>query len=58
MNDIVIDYSLGDDMSDSERILLHLSLGKRKPQNKYEENLLKEIKEIEKRGNSIDIPSN
>lgn len=58
MKDVIIDYSLGDDMSDSERILLHLSLGKRKPQNKYEENLLKEIKEIKAKGNSIEIPAN
>ena len=58
MNDIVIDYSLGDDMSETERILLQLTLGQRKPQNKHEEDLLKEIKEIEKRGHSLNIPSN
>lgn len=58
MKKVVLDYSSGDDMSDSERILLQLTLGQRKPQNQKEEDLLKEIKEIEKRGNSIDIPSN
>lgn len=58
MNDIIIDYSLGDDMSDSERILLQLTLGQRKPQNQKEEDLLKEIKEIEAKGHSLDIPTN
>lgn len=58
MNDTELDYSLGDDMSDSERILLHLTLGKRKPQNEYEEELLKEINDIKASGYSVDIPAN
>lgn len=58
MTAIKMDDSLDDDMSDSERILLNLTLGRRKPQNEDEENLLKQIKEIKARGNIVDIPAN
>ena len=43
---------------DREEILLYLSLGKRTPQNESEEQMLKEIKEIRKRGQIVDIPFN
>jgi len=44
--------------SDSERIAVELSLGHRKPQNKWEEDLVKQMDEIAARGGIIDIPSN
>ncbi len=43
---------------DPEFILLYLQQGRRTPQNEYEEKLLAEINKIQKKGGSIDIPSN
>ena len=43
---------------DMERIAVHLSLGKRKPQNKWEEEFLAEIEEMGKEGKVIEIPFN
>lgn len=40
-----------------EEVTLYLSLGARTPQNEKEKKLLKEIKEIEKRGGTVYIPS-
>jgi hypothetical protein len=43
---------------DPEQILLYLSMRKRNPQNEDEEILLKEIREIESKGRSVEIPFN
>ncbi len=43
---------------DPEQVLLYLSMRKRKPQNESEERLLKEIREIEAKGRSVEIPFN
>lgn len=40
----------------TQRILLDLALGTRKPQNEKEEELLRQIREIEKNGGMIDLP--
>ena len=40
----------------SQKIILDLASGKRKPQNKKEKKLLKQIKDIEARGSIIDLP--
>jgi uncharacterized protein YifE (UPF0438 family) len=42
-------------VSGRQRILLDLSSGKRKPQNKEEEILLKEIQEIKAKGGTISL---
>ena len=41
-----------------EQVLLYLSLGSRTPQNEYEKRLLKQIKEIRAKGQSVEIPFN
>ena len=41
-----------------EQVLLYLSMGRRKPQNEHEERLLKQIREIESKGRSVEIPFN
>lgn len=38
-----------------QRLILDLALGSRKPQNEKEEELLRQIKEIEKNGRMIDL---
>jgi hypothetical protein len=43
---------------DNERIAVHLSLGKREPQNEWEKALKAEIEQMKKEGKSIWIPSN
>jgi hypothetical protein len=43
---------------DIERIAVHLILGRRKPQNKWEEEFLAEIEEMGKEGKVIEIPFN
>jgi len=43
-------------MEGIQRTILDLSFGKRKPQNGYERELLKEIKEIEAKGQMLDLP--
>jgi len=43
---------------DPEQVLLYLSMGRRNPQNEYEERLLKQIREIEAKGGSVEIPFN
>ena len=43
---------------DPEQVLLYLSMGRRNPQNEYEERLLKQIREIEAKGGSVKIPFN
>ena len=40
-----------------EEVTLYITLGARTPQNEKEKKLLKEIKEIEKRGGTVYIPS-
>jgi len=39
-----------------QRTILDLSFGRRKPKNDDERQLLKEIKEIEARGQMLDLP--
>lgn len=41
-----------------EQILNYLAMGRRKPQNEQEERWLRDIKDIDARGNALDIPSN
>lgn len=41
---------------DKEHVLLYLSMRRRKPQNKWEKELLKEIKEIEAKGRIVEVP--
>ena len=43
---------------DMERIMVHLSLGKRKPQNEWEQKMLDEMNQMKKEGKMIDIPFN
>ncbi len=43
---------------DPEQVLLYLSMRKRNPQNEDEEILMKEIREIESKGRSVEIPFN
>ncbi len=43
---------------DPEQVLLYLSMRKRNPQNESEERLMKQIREIESRGRSVEIPFN
>ncbi len=43
---------------DPEQVLLYLSMRKRNPQNEDEERLLKQIREIESKGRSVEIPFN
>ena len=49
-----IDYN--SDKLSSEKIFLYLKSGKRIPQNKFEEEFLKECKEIEAKGGVVYIP--
>ena len=39
-----------------DEIIVYLGLGSRKPQNKEEEELLKEIKDIEAKGGIVSVP--
>jgi hypothetical protein len=41
-----------------EKIALDIALEKRKPENDSEKKLAEQIKSIEKKGHSVDIPSN
>lgn len=41
-----------------EQIMVYLSLGFRTPQNEKEEELLKQIEEIHRKGRTMAIPSN
>ncbi len=41
-----------------EQIMVYLAMGRRKPQNEDEEELLRQIREIEGKGNELDIPFN
>jgi hypothetical protein len=43
---------------DYDQIMLYLEMGKRKPQNKDEEELLEQIRDIGRRGRSVEIPFN
>ncbi len=43
---------------DPEQVLLYLSMRKRNPQNEDEERLLKQIRAIESKGRSVEIPFN
>ena len=51
-----IDYNSPD--LDPEQVYAYLTLGFRTPQNEYESELLKEIKQIEQDGYTLDIPAN
>lgn len=51
-----IDNSIPVRMEGIQRTILDLSFSKRKPQNGYERELLKEIKEIEAKGQMLDLP--
>jgi hypothetical protein len=41
-----------------DQILCYLALGSRTPQNESEKIILKQIKDIEAKGNTVDIPFN
>ncbi len=41
-----------------EQLMVYLAMGQRQPQNEKEEILLKQIREIEAKGNELDIPFN
>ncbi len=43
---------------DPEQVLLYLSMRKRNPQNESEEIMMMEIREIESKGRSVEIPFN
>ena len=43
---------------DGEHVLVYLSMGKRIPQNDYENRLLDEIQDIRRKGLMLEIPSN
>jgi hypothetical protein len=43
---------------DYDQIILYLEMGRRKPQNKKEERLLEQIRDIGRRGRSVEIPFN
>ena len=50
------DNSIPERLEGMQRTILDLSFGRRKPQNHDERQLLKEIKEIEARGQMLDLP--
>ena len=43
---------------DPNIIYVYLSLGKRDPQNEHEEKVLKQIREMEAKGGTVEIPFN
>ncbi|WP_159039910.1 hypothetical protein [Christiangramia fulva] len=45
-----------EELEGTQKIILELASGKRTPRNKKEQDLLKQIKEIEKKGNILDLP--
>lgn len=51
-NQIPADYKLPKD----QRLIVDLALGSKEPENEFERELLAEIKEIEAKGNMIDLP--
>lgn len=51
-----IDNSIPERLEGMQRTILDLSFGRRKPRNDDERQLLKEIKEIEARGQMLDLP--
>jgi hypothetical protein len=56
-NDIIIDNKLNSDMSQKERRLMELINGA-EPKDEAEKKIVKEIKEIEAKGDVVWIPSN
>lgn len=46
----------GDHIDQWQRILIDLQNGSREPQNDFESQVLKEIKEIENAGATLDVP--
>ncbi len=55
--EIIISKSSESVLGVHEKILLDLSLGRREPQNDYEKEMLRQIKEIEAKGGIVEIPS-
>jgi hypothetical protein len=43
---------------DYDQIMLYLEMGRRTPQNESEEKLLEQIRDIHRRGRSVEIPFN
>ena len=43
-------------ISKSERLMLDLMSGRKKPKTKYEKRLLQQMKQIEKEGGIVEIP--
>ena len=56
-NDIIIDNKPNSDMSPKERMLMELINGD-EPKDESEKQIVKEIKEIEAKGEVVWIPSN
>ena len=56
-NDIIIDNKPNSDMSPKERMLMELINGD-EPKDESEKQIVKEIKEIEAKGDVVWIPSN
>jgi len=56
ITDAKVDPSYPNNLDDTIKTFLELSIGKRKPQNEKERKMLKEIQDIEAKGGMMDLP--